>query len=479
MSADNLPLARPRRRRRPFIVAAVAVALLAGGAGLAYAIGHPSGEAAPERETRTAVVERTSLAAGFTLSGSLGYGTPTELGGGGGVVTKLPEAGQILKAGDVIMEIEGAPVFLLQGDLPLWREIGPGTVGIDVAALRSGLNGLGLDAGAGQVYDAALSAAIAGLYARAGYAEAAVSSTVSAAREAAREQLEDAKAALASAQQNHAAAAAVSPSQSQVVAAANTVRAAQRALEEARGGDCSALGLPVCDAGAISLAEDQLALAVAQQDELYKPPDLTAENQAVTQAQAAQTKAQQALNQALLNVVGPNSVLMVPEPQIRVDAVKAKLGLPATSAVATWTQIKLFAYAQLTEAQRRLIATGTLARLALPDGTELSGKVGDVTEPSEDPLTLQLTPSTVRIDIDDQAALAGLGPSSVMIAFIQDEAENTLVVPVTALMVLAEGGYCVERPDGSIVAVDLGLVADTRAQIFTDKLTEGDLVIVP
>jgi hypothetical protein len=249
-------------------------------------------------------------------------------------------------------------------------------------------------------------------------------------------------------------------------------------LSQVRAGDCSAFGLAACDSGAVGRAEDDLALAVAQRDELSRPRDLTLENQELGRARAAVTQAQQDLERARLNTVGPESVLMAPADRIRIEAVKAKLGQTATGPIVTWTQTNLYAHAQLTEAQRRLVAAGTMARLTLPDGTELAGRVEVVEDAADDPLTMQRLPATVRVTIDDQAALAELGPSSVTISFIQDEAEDTLVVPVTALLVPAQGGYCVERPDGTYVAVRLGLIADTRAQVFSDELAEGDLVVV-
>jgi hypothetical protein len=480
---DRVAAARgPRRRlpRRALIISGVVVVVLAGVAALAYGLGHRPTDPTLDRPTRTAQVERTSLAAGFVLSGTLGYGTVQDLGGGGGVVTRVPTAGQVIMAGNVLMEIEGSPVFLLQGDLPLWRTIGPGTVGIDVEAVRSALAGLGLNAGAGQTYDPTLSEAIAQLYARAGYAAPIPQAEDKATRAAAQEGLTAAQAALATAQQALTAAQSAGPSQADKVAADNDVRAAERGLNAARAGDCSEFSpTGTCGAGAVAAAEDALALAKVKRAELDRPPNTTAETRAVADARTAVQEAQRAYDQSVLNTVGPKSVLLVPGDRIRIDEVKAKVGLEATGTVVTWTQTNLYGRVELTDAQRRLIATGTSARLALPDGKELAGSVGQITEPTQDPQTREKKSAVARIDIADQAALAELGPTAVTVSFIQDEAEDTLVVPVTALMVLAEGGYCVERAEGGLVEVKLGLIADTRAQIFSDELGEGDLVVVP
>ena len=69
-----------------------------------------------------------------------------------------------------------------------------------------------------------------------------------------------------------------------------------------------------------------------------------------------------------------------------------------------------------------------------------------------------------------------------------DSAPDALVVPVSALVALAEGGYAVEvvvgtLPDGSLatqyVAVEPGLFADGFVAVTSPTLQEGDQVVVP
>jgi hypothetical protein len=484
MTIDAAPaVARPRRRvPRALIVVLIAVVVLAAIGVIAYSLGHRAKDPDTESEVRTAVVERTSLAAGFVLTGELGYGDVEDLGGATGIVTKVPVAGEEVATGEVIMEIEGAPVFLLQGDLPLWRDIGPGVVGLDVEMLRAALDELGYDAGAGQEYDEDLSLAIAELFEAAGYPEPVATAEDEAAQKAAQDAVDQAEAAVVAAEAAYAAAEAAEPSFSAQVAADNAVKAAERALEAAESGDCS--GLPgsatgVCAPDAIESAEDALDLAIAQREDLFAPSDLTMYEQAIDNAEAALEAAQTAYERTLLNTVGPRSILMVPEDRIRIDSVEAKVGVAAQGAVVRWTQTTLYGHVRLTEAQRRLLATGTPAQLTLPDGTELMGVVEEITEQQQNQYTGERTPATARIDIDEQDAVEDLGPTSVTVTFIQEEAEDTLVVPVTALMVPVEGGYCVELPDETLIFVEVGLVADTRVQIFTDELEEGDLVVIP
>jgi len=61
-------------------------------------------------------------------------------------------------------------------------------------------------------------------------------------------------------------------------------------------------------------------------------------------------------------------------------------------------------------------------------------------------------------------------------------AKQALMVPVRALVALAEGGYAVQRQaaDGTLsyVGVETGLFSDGWVQV-TGKLAAGDMVMVP
>lgn len=84
----------------------------------------------------------------------------------------------------------------------------------------------------------------------------------------------------------------------------------------------------------------------------------------------------------------------------------------------------------------------------------------------------------IEIEITDPAALAG--SESVKVAATKTEAADVLVVPVRALIALAEGGWAVQvdGPDGpTLTRVDLGSVVDGLAEI--SGLDEGTAIEVP
>ena len=87
------------------------------------------------------------------------------------------------------------------------------------------------------------------------------------------------------------------------------------------------------------------------------------------------------------------------------------------------------------------------------------------------------------VTLDDPEAAQGLDEAPVDVEVISDRADDVLVVPVTALLALAEGGYAVEvvASDGSgfLVAVDPGLFADGFVEVTSDGLRAGMEVVVP
>lgn len=99
--------------------------------------------------TSTATVARRSLSARTNVDGTLGYAgdytVATQLHG---TVTWLPAAGQVIRQGQVLYRIDGAPVVLLYGSTPTYRALAEGAsaddvTGTDVAQLNRDLVALG------------------------------------------------------------------------------------------------------------------------------------------------------------------------------------------------------------------------------------------------------------------------------------------------------------------------------------------------
>jgi multidrug efflux pump subunit AcrA (membrane-fusion protein) len=139
-----------RGRFRWVVVGLVVVVLAAGGVVSAWRAGAFSrpassgdGQGLPAPATQPVV--RTDLSEQTPVNGTLEYsGSYTVDGQGGGTLTWLPSAGQVIRQGQVLYKTDLTdPVLLLYGTLPDWRALDEGVTGADVTQLNHDLVDLG------------------------------------------------------------------------------------------------------------------------------------------------------------------------------------------------------------------------------------------------------------------------------------------------------------------------------------------------
>ncbi|MEO3929736.1 peptidoglycan-binding protein [Micromonosporaceae bacterium B7E4] len=135
--------------RRMAVVAGVALAAaLAGAAGILVTNGRAQdndGRTETAVSTGTAEVRTADVSARTHVNGTLGYaGTYQVIAPGPGVLTRLPAAGQTIRRGRIVYEVDGKPVVLMYGSRPAWRTLDIGIAdGPDVQQLETNLKALG------------------------------------------------------------------------------------------------------------------------------------------------------------------------------------------------------------------------------------------------------------------------------------------------------------------------------------------------
>ena len=119
--------------------------VVAGAMGAFGGSGSPSaGAAAGAYRTAVATVARRSLASQTPVDATLGYaGSWNVVNQATGTFTALPTAGRLVRQGQVIYQVSGAPVMLLYGHVPAWRDLSEGVTGPDVTELNAALVKLG------------------------------------------------------------------------------------------------------------------------------------------------------------------------------------------------------------------------------------------------------------------------------------------------------------------------------------------------
>jgi hypothetical protein len=140
----------PRRRRGGWVALGIVV-VVAGGSVAGWRAGVFSPAASPGSGQRlaaapaTATVTRQDLSATTPVTATLGYaGSYPVTGQGGGTLTWLPQAGQVIRQGQALYTADlTSPVVLLYGSVPDWRAMYEGMTGADVSQLNRDLVRLG------------------------------------------------------------------------------------------------------------------------------------------------------------------------------------------------------------------------------------------------------------------------------------------------------------------------------------------------
>ena len=166
----------------------------------------------------------------------------------------------------------------------------------------------------------------------------------------------------------------------------------------------------------------------------------------------------------------------------RVGDVKVSVGDvvgPGTE-VFTATSMRREVTVELDASRQTLVDEGDEVRVQLPDGKTVRGRITEIgrvaqTRPDDEEAEPYIT---VTISLLDEDAGAEFDQAPVDVAIAVQRANDVLAVPVTALLALAEGGFAVEREDGTLVGVKTGVSTDGWVEVSGARLSEGMKVVV-
>ncbi len=177
--AGSPPVIRKNRAMAAGLAAVIVSSLISWGA--ASRIRSPAEVAArtapPKASAITVPVEKKVLASDVVIRGTVRYGAPqsvllpgSSIRKGSAILTSAPEKGKDLSEGNVAFTISGRPALVLQGAVPAYRDITPGTAGEDVKQLQQALTRLGYKPGRTDgVYDDRTGLAVAAWYLKGGW----------------------------------------------------------------------------------------------------------------------------------------------------------------------------------------------------------------------------------------------------------------------------------------------------------------------
>jgi peptidoglycan hydrolase-like protein with peptidoglycan-binding domain len=217
------------------------------------------------------------------------------------------------------------------------------------------------------------------------------------------------------------------------------------------------------------------------------PSQLTVDETFTAATTAAVKRWQKASGVEETGVVEPGQAVFLPG-ALRVGDVTAEVGAaaPPGSPVLTGTSTTRVVAVALDATKQSLVKAGDKVEIELPDGRTTPGtvaEVGTVARATGQGDSAERVVD-VSIGLDDPAATGTLDQAPVTVGITADSRTGVLVVPVNALLALAEGGYGVRVldpavPGGRIVAVSTGLFAKGQVEVSGDGLAEGTEVEVP
>ncbi|GLY05711.1 MULTISPECIES: peptidoglycan-binding protein [Actinoplanes] len=184
-------------------------------------------------------------------------------------------------------------------------------------------------------------------------------------------------------------------------------------------------------------------------------------------------------------VVTTSQIMYAPG-EARVNSLTVQVGalVGSGSEVLKVTGTTALATVPLGSGTARLAENGAAVQVRLPDGETVPGKIAKIATvvTENDNGGANATTYNVTIRFDAKAKVRSQGAAVVSVAFTVGQRPNVLTVPVTALVVLAEGGFGLqvyENGTTTPMAVETGLFADGKVEVKGTGLQAGMQVVVP
>ncbi len=495
---------RGSRRWWPWVLVTLAIVAVVA---VVVAVTSSSGTSteATSQRLSTATVQQLDLVVTETVSGTLGYGDAEAItfrtspdgvdrayGALAGVITSAPDEGVVIVAGDVLYEVNAAPVVVLYGDTPVYRALDRRTSdGEDIMFLEQSLVDLGFDPDGDITVDeeftTATRAAIEllqediGAEVDGGFALGEMLFTPGPTYVA--EALVGNGDQVQSGQNVIALSAAPSGTFTWIAEEGDIIGQgdvlyrvdnrptvllhgevpAFRAMASGDNGtDVAQLQAALIDLG---FASD--GLVVGEFD------DPTLEAVVVWQLSVGAHPD---------GVVNLGEVVFLTD-SLRVGEIVGSLGEAAMngSPVLMTSASSTFVTVALATTDQSLVSVGDSVEVELPDEIIVEGTVTSIGTVAQ---TNQAGESFFEmvVTINNTEATVGLDEAPVDVAIVSDSASDAFAVPVTSLLALAEGGYAVEVVDDGgtyLIGVETGLFADGLVEVTGSGLAAGLLVVVP
>ncbi len=409
-----------------------------------------------ERILTSDVIARGTARFGLPQSVSI---APSPLKAEAGIISTLPARGDQIIEGQVLLTASGRPVFLLQGDIPAYRDLVSGLSGKDVRQLETALQRLDFDPGpVDGVYDEKTSAAVADWYTSAGFVPFGPTE----------EQLANIRAL------ENELSLAIDESDT----AQDALALASLAVEAAQAQAAYDVATTSGTAQAVAKLNGDLAVKTAENAEETARRELERLTNKVDQISADLEAARRRADAP----VPVDEIVFLPSIPVRIEENNTKIGEEASGSLIVVTNNQLAIDSALPLEEASLVKPGMTVAIDEPDlGIQANGVVSRIAD----------TPGTDGVDgyhvyfevLVDETSSALEGISLRLTIPVDSTGGAVTVVPISALSLAADGTSRIQvEQNGNLefVVVEPGLSADGFVAVrpIDGSLTAGQLVLV-
>jgi peptidoglycan hydrolase-like protein with peptidoglycan-binding domain len=171
-----------------------------------------------------------------------------------------------------------------------------------------------------------------------------------------------------------------------------------------------------------------------------------------------------------------DDIVVMPK-QVRVSAVIAQLGAPATERLLSVTDTEKVVTVEAETLQLGLIRAAASATVILSDGSIIAGTVTSVGRTATTTGNGGTPKVSITVSITDPATVPALDVTPVRVRFEAEVHRGVLTVPVGALLALQEGGYAVQIDGGGLVPVTIGIISMGTVEISGAGISDGTRVV--
>jgi peptidoglycan hydrolase-like protein with peptidoglycan-binding domain len=186
---------------------------------------------------------------------------------------------------------------------------------------------------------------------------------------------------------------------------------------------------------------------------------------------------QRSLGRAPTGEISPSSV-RVAGGSLRVAGLAAQPGDDASENVLSATTTTRIITLNVPNGTDGAVQLGDAVNMTLADGTKVSGAVSSIGAPaSSDQQQAGSEPTVpVTVDVPAQTALVNVPLGPITADIVLASKKGVTYVPIAALLALSGGGYALQRPNGTLVAVTLGMVTDGDVEV--SGIDAGTAVVI-